>query len=101
MSLEVIDSCTSKGNSRQLFTKLSILRKRQRVSFDVVERIWGLTAVQKKTHLEMFGRLNIRELSFGRFGVQNKRCTVLHDLFVDLARTLAEMDPICTENAAK
>lgn len=100
-SLDMIDDETSGHKSRHRFTELCILRKRQRVSFDVVERIWGLSAKETKSQIEVLRRFNIIELSSLHVHGQNKRCVMLHDLFIDLARHLAGAHPRFMENTAK
>lgn len=100
-SLDMIDSEKNEGNSRHLFTMLSIIRKRQEVPFAVVERIWGLSSEETKNQVEVLRRFNIVELSVSHVYGQSKRCILLHDLFVDLARHLAKEDPDCMKNTAK
>lgn len=101
LSLDMIDKATTEKTSRHLFPELCILRKRQMVPFDVVERIWDLSAKEAEIHIALFRRFNMIELSSLQVNNQKKRSIQLHDFFIDLARQLAERQPGLMEKVAK
>lgn len=100
-SLDMIEREPMRYISRSLFTQFCILRKRQHVPFDVVQLLWGLSERETKSQISILRRCNIVELSTMLVGGENKRCIVLHDLYIDLARFLAKGSADYMKDAAK
>lgn len=100
-SFDMIDNGTAEQNSRQLFSQLSIIQKRQQVPFDVVQRIWGLSEDETRRQIEILRRFSVIELSVLHIHRKKKRCIGLHDVFIDLTRQLAEVEQNCMKNTAE
>lgn len=91
LSLTMIESHSKERNYRDLFSRFCILRKRQQIPFDVLERIWGMSPIETKSQIEVFERFSMVEISHS-FADDSRQCFGIHDLLLDMSRHLAAMD---------
>ena len=87
-SLKMLDDKNGGKQPSTLFACFAILQKRQEVPLSVVERIWGMTARETIDQLEEFERFSMLDVSHWFQGA-SRRCIVIHDLLLDVARYLA------------
>lgn len=100
-SVDMIDNQSSDNNCRQRLAELCILRKRQEVSVEVLQRIWGVSAEEAKSRRDIFERFNLVQVSSSQIGGQVRDCMGLHDLVLDLSRHLASRQVDCMENTSR
>lgn len=93
-SLELIECKTGNKASRDLFMTFAVIRKRQKIPLDVLERMWGLTTLETRAHIELFERFNIVEINRNYQYLGRVRAYFsVHDLFLDMSRHLAQKQP--------
>lgn len=100
-SLDMIDDASTVNTYRDRFAGLCIFSKRQEVPFDVLERIWGLSAEDTQSQIELYERLNMVEISTSQIGTQVTEYITMHDLLIDVSRHLAKKQSKCMERTSK
>lgn len=100
-SVNMMEIQSNDNTFHQRFAELCIIGKRQEISLDVLQRIWGLSTEETQSSLDVLARFGMVEISTSEIGGQVRDCIAVHDMVLDLSMHLASREEYCIEETSR
>lgn len=90
LSVKMMGDMEDSHQAEIYFRAFSVIKKRQQVPTSILGRLWGISEFEATTQINKFERFSIMEISRLSVGGHVGNYFSVHDLFLDIAKHLAE-----------